>query len=681
MNARQFANHPYGRDALGRHPFSRLALFLSSAIILAVLSTSARAQTTIQAADAAFRSNGSLSGTDWGLWSNGYVGTFIHLDTPQTVQLDVSAAGTLADNAWPLVDLHVANQKATFSVDSGSFNQYSAAFDLPAGTHALRVEFLNDFNSGGEDRNLRLRTLGVNGSGATMQNTTDDAVINAAADTYIENYRKGPATVTIKDGAGNPLSAGTPVQVELRRHQFHFGAAVAGRELDNGNVLIPNPAPGSDEFNYQAVLRHHFNMLQGQQAGGWRWNENVQGVPTMGYVDLMSDFAEQNGMDIRMTGTFYGDGLRPQWVADLETQALVGDMMAAADLRAAMSSRMEYFIEDRIHRYDQLNHMNETFHKPLYTDIYGLEGIAELYNEGIDTVRAAGSDATVAFNEFGVLGKFANYGEFYRQHIEDVIAAGIRPDNVDALRIDIENYTDTNRHDAEFIHRGLQNMAWHGKPMTLSEFGVTAGDANAPTILLETMRLVFGSDLMDGFLVWGFWEPTMWQQADAAAFYDANWNLTDTGKVYQQMLGIHDWGLADVPTWHTEEMLLTDASGQVQFAGFYGDYDVLVDGVSYDLNLQPGTSTFEIITPEPDAAALLAIGAMGLLLLACGNRLRVALGNRNTGLSRSGVPFIGIQHRSSPSRFHPPHRLNSSNSGSKLACPTPNARSSSPVRA
>ena len=584
-------------------------------VICLTISAIANAQFTIQAVDAAFRSNGSVSGTDWGLWNNGYLGTFIHLDSPQTVQLNVSASGTQADSAWPLMDLHVANQKASFSVSSGTFNDYSAAFDLPAGTHAVRVEFLNDFSSGSQDRNLRLRSIGVTGSGATMQNSTDDAVINAAADTYIANYRRGPATVTIKDAAGNPLPTGTPVHVELARHQFHFGTAVAGRELDNGNMLIDNPAPGSDEYNYQQALRQNFNMLQAQQAGGWRWNENVQGVPTMGYVDRMSDFAEQHGMDIRMTGTLYGDGQRPQWVADLETQALAGDPVAADQLRAAMTNRMEYFITDRIHRYDQLNHINETYHKPLYTDIFGLAGIADLYNEGIDTVRATNSDATLAFNEYGVLGKFANYGEFYRQHIEDVIAAGIRPENIDALRIDIENYTDTNRHGLDFIHRGLHNMAWHELPMTLSEFGVTTGDPNAPAILLDTMRMAFGMDGMDGFLTWGIWEPTMWQVADGAAFYDADWNLTETGKLYQQLLGIEDWGLVGVPTWHTEETLLTDSAGEVQFTGYYGDYDVVVDGVTYNLQLAPGTQKFELVAvPEPGALTLFAIGAMVLFV-------------------------------------------------------------------
>ena len=75
--------------------------FALAMLMAAACSATAQAQTSVQAADAVFRSNGSLAGSDWGLWSNGYIGTFIHLDTPQTVQLTVNASGTLADGAWP----------------------------------------------------------------------------------------------------------------------------------------------------------------------------------------------------------------------------------------------------------------------------------------------------------------------------------------------------------------------------------------------------------------------------------------------------------------------------------------------------------------------------------------------------------------------------------------------------
>ena len=59
---------------------------LASVIALLLLAGDARSQTTLNAAAAAFRSTGSAAGTDWLLSGNGYVGSFIHLDSPQTLR-------------------------------------------------------------------------------------------------------------------------------------------------------------------------------------------------------------------------------------------------------------------------------------------------------------------------------------------------------------------------------------------------------------------------------------------------------------------------------------------------------------------------------------------------------------------------------------------------------------------
>jgi len=601
-----------------RRELVRRGLFAVAAwSALTFLASHCQGQVDLNAADAVFRSTGYASGSDWVLSGNGYLGTFVHLDNPGTVQFTVNAAGEFAGGEWPLMDLHVANQKASWSVADSGFMDYSATFQLPSGTHNMRVEFLNDYNGGAQaDRNLVLGSLSVSGpaAGASVRNSDSAAVIGDAADTYIENHRKGPARIVLKDAGGSPLPPGIPVHVKLRNHAFHFGSAVAGTDRNDGHLLDDNPAPGSDPYNYQQALRQHFNMLQPEKAGGWRWNEQTRGVPTMEYVDMITDFAEQHGMETRMNCLLYGDGLRPDWVRELETRATGGDVAARNDLRSAISSRNDYFVSDRITRYDHLNGINESYHKPLYTDIYGLAGVADIYNEMIDAADAAGADAVVAFNEYGVLGRWAQYGEWYRQHIEDVIEAGITPENRRRLGIGIENYTGSNKHGAHYIHRGLQTMAWFEYPITLTEFGVNTGDAYAPDILLDNMRLVFGSDVTDGFLLWGFWEPRMWQPVTGAALYDSDWNLTESGKVYQQLLGIHDWQLADVPVWTTDLALLTDENGRIDFRGFYGDYDLLIGDTKWAVSIVEGVSDYELtMVPEPSSLTFYVLGSIVLM--------------------------------------------------------------------
>jgi autotransporter-associated beta strand protein len=49
--------------------------------------------------------------------------------------------------------------------------------------------------------------------------------------------------------------------------------------------------------------------------------------------------------------------------------------------------------------------------------------------------------------------------------------------------------------------------------------------------------------------------------------------------------------------WETNDTLTTNSSGQVSFNGTYGLYDVIVDGVTYELDLEKGTTNYGMMTP------------------------------------------------------------------------------------
>lgn len=588
-------------------------ILLGLAFLLSFGASRVSAQVTLAAKDAVFKSVGSVSGSGWNLTSNGYLGTFLHLDRPASVQITLQAQGSQAGGGWPLMDLHVGDRKASWSVNSTSWADYTATFQLPAGTHLVRTEFLNDYYAAPNDRNLMIGSVSLASpdGGVSFDNTT--GAVMKAADSYIESFRKGDAQVTLHRADGSPLPAGTSVQVKLRRHAFHFGTAVAGSSLTaSNNYLIANPSPGSNADKYQQALKQHFNILVPENAGKWPNNEATRGKVDLGLVDRICDFATANGMDVRMHNVVWDQGTTPTWMYNLRTAAAGGDAAAKADLRGAISTRIDYYVHDRAPRYLAIDGINESSHKHAFTDIYGMAGIAGMYNEMIDATRAAGSDASVFFNEYNVLNNGADsWGNWYRSHIQSVIDAGIGPENRQRLGVGIQYYTSPSSHNTTTIYKTLQNLAGLEYPMTLTEFGVQdANAADAPQILADTMRLVFGSDQTDGFLMWGFWKTAMWM--NGAALFDENWNLTPTGQVYEQLLGIHDWGLPNVPSWTTDLTLTTDANGQIDFRGFYGQYDLLVDGQSYALDLQRGVSTYSLAIPEPGALALAVAGALWL---------------------------------------------------------------------
>jgi hypothetical protein len=135
----------------------------------------------------------------------------------------------------------------------------------------------------------------------------------------------------------------------------------------------------------------------------------------------------------------------------------------------------------------------------------------------------------------------------------------------------------------------FQNLSVTGLPISLTEFGVqtAAGTtvAQAGPFLNETMRMVFGTPGATTFTMWGFAPNDVWDQAPLAALVDANYNLTSVGMVYEQLMN----------QWNTDLMLPVAADGTIDFTGFYGDYDVTVDGKTYRLALDKGVADYNLV--------------------------------------------------------------------------------------
>ena len=108
----------------------------------------------------------------------------------------------------------------------------------------------------GTSRAFTVNTISVNtvgGSAAAFSNTSSNANALAAADTYINNFRKGSATVALTGPGNVPLLAGTPIVADLARHAFTFGTAVPG--LDSSGVSSYLGSSGTtQQTNYQSRL-------------------------------------------------------------------------------------------------------------------------------------------------------------------------------------------------------------------------------------------------------------------------------------------------------------------------------------------------------------------------------------------------------------------------------------------
>ena len=545
----------------------------------------------------ALRSSGSAAGSNWTLSNNGYVGTYITLPAPGEVTVSVLASGQAANGVVPKMNLVIADASTSFDVTSG-FNTYQHTFSLPAGTHFVRTDFNNDPEKSA--RSLTIGNLSVAGAQTTNVNTSANAL--AAANSYIENYRKGDARLSLVG-----VDPGAEVQVKLKNHAFNFGTAGANPSGGN-NYWATNPAPDSTVDKYQQFIRSHFNMLVPENAGKWSGNESTRDAVNMSTNDAIVAFAKQNGMRFRQHNLLWSnDSGSPGWVNTLISQAIGGSQTAKDDLLAEINERIAYYVgdgvgTDRTHDYFELDVLNEGLHEAEFRTIFGDAGLASIFNSVAAAADAAGADVKLFVNEYNLL-QFSdnpavpgfspdNYANWYREHGEAIENAGGQVDGygVQYYALLDANANTNSPHSAARMQQVFQNLSLTGKPFGLTEFGVqNSGSPNATAVantLEDTLRMVFGSPNATTFNMWGFWPQAMWNQATFGALVDANWNLTEAGQRYEQLM--QEWG--------TNLTLTADEEGMIEFRGFYGDYEITIGDDTYQLTLAKGQTDYRTTT-------------------------------------------------------------------------------------
>jgi len=533
----------------------------------------AEAQTSsFSPAQMVFKSTGRASGEAWILEGGGYVGTYLQVQQAGRVNGMVRASGP-PGTAMAVV---AADSRSRFVVTEQE-NDYLFSVLLPPGIYLLRIEL----PAAAGDRSLAVHHLQV--QGAAVLNDASDATALAAADSYIEHFRRGPGEIVL-DG----VSPGTSVRVRLRRHEFNFGGVIHG--FTRNDFLVQNPAPGSDADKFQQFVRSHFNMLVASNGGKWQYNEQDRDVVTMEFVDQCLSFAERLGMRSRMHALLWDFKVQqPRWVNELLARAIdTTDPQAAQaareELKQEIRERIDYYVGARARRYVELDVLNEPYHEADWWKALGPQGIAEVFRWTDEAVKQAGANTRLYLNEYNVFqwsrlpGKVSGqqqadpdpYANWYRELFEQILALGGPVSGV-GIQYYVDKRPDADRsspHSAAHLMRVVQNLSVTGLPISLTEFGIkpdTPPEVSAD-VLEDTMRIIFGTPQAQTFLMFGFWAGSMWDQAPSAALVDKDWNLTPVGQRYEQLM----------KRWNTDIQTTADEDGKVRFVGFWGDYDVVV---------------------------------------------------------------------------------------------------------
>ena len=169
------------------------------------------------------------------------------------------------------------------------------------------------------------------------------------------------------------------------------------------------------------------------------------------------------------------------------------------------------------------------------------------------------------------------------------------------------------------IVRRLNILAETGLGVEITEFD-SRDDADQLTpaeqeqVFRDMLEASFESQAVDGFIMWGVWDPGHWR--GNAPLYDEDWNVKGEAAPWFDLVK---------GEWMTElDGLTVDSNGQWTaadgvFSGLY-DFTVTVDGKSqrfsgYDLG---SSGSFILAVPEPGGGVFL----LGIATLMIGRRHR-----------------------------------------------------------
>lgn len=402
----------------------------------------------------------------------------------------------------------------------------------------------------------------------------------------IEKYRKGNARLRITDADGNPIRS-AEVKVAQRTHEFRFGANIFMLdELETEEKNQSYKQYFADVFN-MATIPFYWDALE-PVRGQPRYRKDSPKVYRRPSPDLCLEFCEAHGIEPREHALAY-EQFFPKWLEGADEDEV------KAELERRYSEISERYA-DKIRTIEVTNEMDwakgktKFYYSPEY--IKWCFDLAEKYFPNNEL--SINERTRWAWKDRGLV------TDKYYAYIEANMLKGARIDAIGMQyhlfykkELEYENTRETL--DPVNLYRHMDLFSNFGKPLQITEVTVPAyswedEDEQIQAAIIEKLYSVWFShpnveqiiywNLVDGYA--HLWDP------DPEKIKASQGDMTIGENYYYG--GLLRFDLSPKPayykikelicnTWHTEQILRTDENGEVEFRGFFGEYDV---EISYD---------------------------------------------------------------------------------------------------
>lgn len=387
----------------------------------------------------------------------------------------------------------------------------------------------------------------------------------------ILKFRTRDVIVVLKDSSNKPFKKGKTVKIELVRHQFLFGDGInyaAGFEGDSA---------------LQKKYRDRFIALFNYATVPFYWDlyEKKRGITRENTLRQLAQWCVDNKIRPKGHPLIWHQGI-PSWAKPLSGE----------EFKAALEKRVKNIVtgfSGLIDTWDVFNEslIGRTMNNNPLSKLVNEIGAVESIRMALVWARSANPSAFLLVNDF-------NTSTDYDDQILSLIKQRQAPD---AMGIQAHFHKGAPPDSAIWSY--LQRVKKLGIPIHVTELSINSGalmDANdngwsairpdwnttnageqyQVKETLRLYRLLFSHPSVEAI--------TWWEFKDPETFAPTGLLSKDMGPkpaYWALMKLIHD-------EWSTRETKQTDFKGSVKFRGFFGHYQLSVDGKTAEFDVQKG---------------------------------------------------------------------------------------------
>lgn len=404
----------------------------------------------------------------------------------------------------------------------------------------------------------------------------------------IEQNRKGYTKITLEDKDGNPI-VGTKIKAKQKKHEFLYGAnlfMLDELETEEKNKIYKESF--KKIFN-EATLPFYWSDLEPEQ-GKPRFEKNSPKVYRRPAPDLCLEYCEANGITPKEHCLTYFN-FQPAWV----------DAHDIKDMKLKLEKRYKELAEryaGRIHGWEVLNELLCT-QEPWDTrnDFFKADDVIdwnfELAKKYFPHNELIINEATQvwAYQHFAY-----NRSEYYLM-IKDALSRGVRIDTVGMQyhMFDSEANESANAkmyYNPMRLFEIMDQYEKLGKPLQITEITIPAYSNDKENELIqadlieELYKVWFSHKSVEAIIYWNL--------VDGYAAWAPQGDMTSGENVF--FGGLMRFDMSKKPAydriddlfnkrWRTETEIETNGDGIAKLKGFYGEYEIDINGEKRDIKL------------------------------------------------------------------------------------------------